>query len=190
LRQQLDPHFMFNTLNAIAGLVRDNRNDAAVNMIVGLSDFLRRAAENSKRPQVALAEEVEYLGRFLDIQKVRFADRLRISMDIPADLLQAPVPNLILQPLVENAIKHGIAKLAEGGAIRVAGARANGRLNLSVYNDGPHMPAAFEATNAGIGLANLRSRMQILYGTDFELSLRNADAGGVEAMVSLPLREM
>src|SRR6202790_194860 len=135
----MEPHFMFNTLNAISGLVRDNRNDAAVSMIVGLSDFLRRAVEDSNRPQVALAEEVEYLRRYLDIQKIRFADRLQVSVDIPAELLQAPVPNLILQPLVENAIKHGIAKRVAGGAIRVAGARRNGNLCLSVYNDGPSL---------------------------------------------------
>jgi two-component system LytT family sensor kinase len=189
LRQQLDPHFMFNTLNAISGLVRDNRNDAAVDMIAGLSDFLRRAAEDSDRPQVALGAEVEYLKRFLDIQKVRFAERLQVSLEIPEELLHAPVPNLILQPLVENAIKHGIAKRAGGGAIRVAGSRANGRLSLSVYNDGPCLNAARKTTSAGIGLANLRTRMAILYGSDFELILRNGDGGGVEVLVSLPLRE-
>jgi signal transduction histidine kinase len=190
LRQQMEPHFIFNALNAISGLVRDNRNDAAVSMIVGLSDFLRRAAEDSNRPQVALAEEVEYLRRYLDIQKVRFADRLQVSVDIPAELLEAPVPNLILQPLVENAIKHGIAKRADGGAIRVTGSRFNDRLSLSVYNDGPCLPADWEATRAGIGLSNLRARLQILYGTGFELSLRTPDTGGVEVLVSLPLKEM
>jgi two-component system LytT family sensor kinase len=190
LRQQMEPHFIFNTLNAISALVRDNRNDAAVSMIVGLSDFLRRAAEDSNRPQVALAEEVEYLRRYLDIQKTRFADRLQVSVDIPAELLEAPVPNLILQPLVENAIKHGIAKRADGGAIRVTGSRSNGRLSLSVYNDGPCLPADWEATRAGIGLSNLRSRLQILYGAGFELNLRTPDTGGVEVLVSLPLKEM
>jgi two-component system LytT family sensor kinase len=189
LRQQLDPHFMFNTLNTISGLVRDNRNDAAVNMIVGLSDFLRRTAQDSNRPRVALEEEVEYLKRFLDIQKIRFAERLQVSLDISADLLQEPVPNLLLQPLVENAIKHGIAKRVEGGTIRVVGSRLNDRLSLSVYNDGPCLPADWERTRAGIGLANLRTRLQILYGSDFELSLRNPDRGGVEILVSIPLRE-
>jgi two-component system LytT family sensor kinase len=156
---------------------------------VGLSDFLRRMGRESKRPQVPLAEEVEYLKRFLDIQKVRFAERLRVSLDIPADLLRTPVPNLLLQPLVENAIKHGIAKRAEGGAIRVAGSRANGRLNISVYNDGPCLPADWDATSTGIGLSNVRARLQILFGTDFEMRLRNADPGGVEVLVSLPFRE-
>ena len=104
LRRQMEPHFMFNALNAIAGLVRDQRNDAAVSMIVGLSEFLRRASEDSHRPQVSLAEEVEYLQRYLDIQKVRFGERLQWSVDIPGELLSAQVPSLLLQPLVENAI--------------------------------------------------------------------------------------
>ena len=115
LRRQMEPHFMFNTLNSIAGLVRDHSNDAAVSMIVGLSEFLRRASEDSHRSQVTLAEEVEYLQRYLDIQKVRFGERLQVSVDIPAELLRAQVPNLLLQPLVENAIKHGIAKRVAGG---------------------------------------------------------------------------
>jgi len=189
LRRQMEPHFMFNTLNAISGLIRDNRNDDAVSMIVGLSEFLRRAADDFSRPQVALAEEVEYLQRYLDIQKVRFADRLRVSVDIPADLLPAQVPNLILQPLVENAIKHGIAKRAEGGAIRVAASRSHDRLSLSVYNDGPGLQTDRAAAQAGIGLSNLRTRLQILYGTRFELNLRSPDTGGVEVLVSLPLGE-
>ena len=179
---------MFNTLNAICGLVRDNRNDAAVNMIVGLSAFLRRAAENSNRPQVALAEEVEYLQRYLDIQKVRFADRLQVCVEIPAEHLQVLVPNLILQPLVENAIKHGIAKRAEGGIIRITGSRAKDRLNLGVYNDGPCLPADWAALPTGIGLSNLRTRLQVLYGKDFELNVRNQSTGGVEVTVSLPLQ--
>ena len=155
---------MFNTLNAIAGLVRDHRNDAAVNMIVGLSEFLRRTLEDFDRSQVTLAEEVEYLQRYLDIQKVRFGDRLRVSVDIPAELLSAQVPNLVLQPLVENAIKHGIAKRVAGGTIRIAGASCDGSLRLSVYNDGPNLPADWQAATTGVGIGNLRTRLQILHG--------------------------
>jgi two-component system, LytTR family, sensor kinase len=189
LRQQMEPHFMFNTLNAIAGLVRDNRNDAAVGMIVGLSDFLRRAADDSNRPLVELAEELEYLKRYLEIQQVRFAARLQVQLDFAPDLLRASVPNLILQPLVENAIKHGIAKRVKGGTIRVAGARLADRLRLSVYNDGPNVPAQADSTCSGIGLSNLRARLEILYGGDFELDLRNESTGGVEVLVLLPLKE-
>src|SRR6185295_10636047 len=117
LRGQMEPHFMFNTLNSIAGLVRDRRNDTAVSMIVGLSEFLRRSSEDSHRPLVTLAEEIEYLQRYVDIQKVRFGERLRVSVDIPPDLLDVQVPNLLLQPLVENAIKHGVAKRVVGGNV-------------------------------------------------------------------------
>ena len=190
LRRQVEPHFMFNTLNAIAGLVRDERNDAAVSMIVGLSEFLRRTLADSDRSEVTLAEEVEYLQRYLDIQKVRFGDRLRVSMDIPAELLQAQVPNLLLQPLVENAIKHGIAKRIAGGTVRIGGARRNGSLRLTVYNDGPSLPADWQATDTGVGLGNLRTRLQILHGDGSELLLRRADPGGVEVVVTLPLKEV
>jgi LytS/YehU family sensor histidine kinase len=189
LRRQLEPHFMYNTLNSIAGLVRDQKGDAAVNMIVGLSEFLRRASEDSHRAQVTLAEEVEYLQRYLDIQKVRFGERLQVSVDIPADLLRVQVPNLLLQPLVENAIKHGIAKRVAGGTVRVGGASHNGNLCLSVYNDGPNSPADWQATHIGVGIGNLRTRLQILHGNQSELQLRRVDAGGVEVVVTLPLKE-
>ncbi|MGA3156353.1 MAG: histidine kinase [Steroidobacteraceae bacterium] len=186
LRRQMEPHFMFNTLNSIAALVRDERNEAAVGMIVGLSDFLRRASEDFHRPQVALAEEVEYLQRYTDIQKVRFAERLQVSVDIPTELLQAQVPSLLLQPLVENGIKHGIARRVAGGAIRVTGERRDGNLWLRVFNDGPSLPASGQTQHTGIGLTNLRTRLQILHGGDFTLQLHDAEGGGVEVLVTLP----
>ena len=189
LRRQIEPHFIFNTLNSIAGLVRDQRNDAAVRMIVGLSEFLRRATEDSHRSQVTLAEEVEYLERYLDIQKIRFGERLEVSVQIPAALLRAQVPNLLLQPLAENAIKHGIAKRVAGGAVRVSGTRHNGSLCLSVYNDGPSLPADWQATSTGVGIGNLRTRLQILHGDKFGFELRHAGIGGVEAVVTLPFLE-
>lgn len=189
LRQQMEPHFMFNTLHSITGLVRDYKNDAAVSMIVGLSEFLRRALEDSHRSQVSLAEEVEYLQRYLEIQRVRFGERLQVSVDIPADLLPVQVPNLLLQPLVENAIKHGIAKRAAGGSVRIAGTRQNGTLCLRVYNDGPDSPTDWHGTRTGVGINNLRTRLQILHGEESTLLLVQADEGGVEAVVTLPLRE-
>jgi hypothetical protein len=189
LRRQMEPHFMYNTLNSIAGLVRDERNDAAVGMIVGLSEFLRRASEDSHRSQVTLLEEVEYLQRYLEIQKVRFGERLQVSVDIPAELLRAQVPNLLLQPLVENAIKHGIAKRVAGGTVRVAGACHDNTLCLSVYNDGPSLPTDWETTQTGVGIGNLRTRLQILHGTESGLQLRCANPGGVEVVVRLPFTE-
>jgi signal transduction histidine kinase len=189
LRRQIEPHFMFNTLHAIAGLVRDHRNEAAVSMIAGLSEFLRRALADSHRSQVTLAEEVEYLQRYLDIQKVRLGERLQVSVDIPDQLLEAMVPNLLLQPLVENAIKHGISQRVAGGSIRVAGACESGNLCLRVYNDGPHFPTDLPATHTGVGIGNLRTRLQILHGNQSELLLRRVDAGGVEVVVTLPFTE-
>jgi two-component system, LytTR family, sensor kinase len=189
LRRQIDPHFMYNTLNAITSLVREHLNDAAVNMLVGLSEFLRRSSQDSHRSQVALQEEVEYLQRYVDIQKARFGERLQVSMDIPADLLRAQVPNLLLQPLVENAIKHGIAKRVAGGAVRVAGVHRDSCLRLTVYNDAPVLPADWETAKTGVGLRNLRTRLQILHGKESELQLRRASPGGVEVVVTLPFKE-
>jgi two-component system LytT family sensor kinase len=189
LRQQVEPHFMFNTLHSITGLVRDNENEAAVSMIVGLSEFLRRALEDSHRSQVTLEEEVEYLQRYLDLQKVRFGGRLQVNLDIPAELLRAQVPNLLLQPLVENAIKHGIARRAAGGCVRVAAAYRDGKLYLSIYNDGPDFPPEGQATRTGVGISNLRTRLQILHGNESELKLNHTDTGAVEVVVSLPLKE-
>jgi two-component system, LytTR family, sensor kinase len=186
LRQQIEPHFLFNTLNAVSGLVREGRNDAAVSMIAGLSDFLRRVLQDSSRQQVPLREEMEFTETYLAIQKARFADRLQLSVDVPADLYAAQVPSLILQPMVENAVKHGIAKRVGGGAIRIAASRANGTLTLSVFNDGPSLPEGCEENPDGIGIANVRSRLRSLYGERFSLSLRNQEMGGVEASVSLP----
>lgn len=189
LRRQLDPHFMFNTLNSIAGLVRDNCNAAAVSMIVGLSEFLRRASEDSHRPQVSLAEEVEYLDRYVDIQKMRFGERLRVSVDIPAELLGAMVPSLLLQPLVENAIKHGVSRRAAGGTVRVSGAKREGRLRLSVYNDGPAASEDPDAEGVGVGLTNLRTRLSILHGDAAGLQMDRVADEGVEVVVTLPLAE-
>jgi hypothetical protein len=188
LRRQMEPHFMFNTLNSIAALVRDRRNDAAVSMIVGLSEFLRRASVDSHRSQVTLGEEVEYLQRYVDIQKARFGERLQVSVDIPAQLLNVTVPNLLLQPLVENAIKHGIGKRAAGGAVRVAGQCREGSLYLSVYNDGPSLPKDWETNSGGVGLANLRTRLRILHGGAADLSMTSGESDGVEVIVTLPLQ--
>jgi two-component system, LytTR family, sensor kinase len=190
LRRQIEPHFLFNTLNAVAGLVREKRNDAAVDMIAGLSDFLRRVLQESSDQQVPLGEEMAFAQKYLDIQKVRFAERLQLSVDVPSELYPAQVPSLILQPMVENAVKHGIAKRAQGGAIRIAASRSDGMLTLKVSNDGPSLPVGWdldgEMARPGIGMSNVRTRLQSLYGNAFELTMRNQDAGGVEVSVSLP----
>jgi two-component sensor histidine kinase len=188
LRQQIEPHFLFNTLNAVAGLIREGRSDAAVNMIAALSDLLRRVVNDSQRQEVPLGEELEFLRKYLDIQKARFAERLELRVEVPGELCRAWVPSLILQPIVENAVKHGIAKRAEGGAIEISAARVNGVLTLNVYNDGPQLAAEWEK-NGGIGLSNVRTRLESLYGDQFELRMGNEEARGVRVAVSVPWRE-
>ena len=188
LRRQIEPHFLFNALHAISGLVREKRNDAAVSMIAGLSDFLRKVVDISDRHEVPLGEEVQFLQKYLEIQKVRFADRLQLSVDVPKELFAAQVPSLILQPLVENAIKHGISKQVSGGLVRITALRSNGWLSLHVYNDGPGLPPDWEKSQSGIGISNLRSRLRAMFGDAYQLDLRN-QASGVEVLVSVPFRE-
>jgi two-component system LytT family sensor kinase len=189
LQRQVEPHFIFNALNSISGLVREQKNDAAVSMIVALSDFIRRVAAGSHDPQALLSQEVEFLERYLQIQEVRFAGRLKLDIQIPDELRKAQIPSLILQPLAENAIKHGIAHRAQGGEVRVAASRANGLLHLSVYNDGPLLDGSGGAVKDGIGLSNLRRRLNLLYGHDCDLRLENSGISGVQVSVALPYRE-
>jgi len=187
LRRQLEPHFLFNTLNAVAGLVREGRNDAAVNMIAGLSDLLRRVVDASDQQEVSLGEEMEFLETYLDIQRMRFADRLQLKVAVPREFLSARVPSLILQPMVENAIEHGIGTRSAGGAIRIGAARENGLLTLSVYNDGPRIPEDWEQLRSGVGIANVRARLQSLYGAECGLEIRNQEEG-VEVLLSVPYK--
>jgi two-component system LytT family sensor kinase len=189
LRRQIEPHFLFNSLNAITGLVREHKNDTAVSSIVQLSDFLRRIVSQPPRAEVSLQAEVELTQLYLHVQQLRFAERLQTSVDVPEQLLHAQVPSLLLQPLVENAIKHGITKRARGGLIRVAVSRNDTRLNLSVYNDGPALTATPSSGNNGVGISNLRARLKILYGEASALILRNEPPDGVQVLVTVPYRE-
>ncbi len=166
--------------------MRENKNDAAVSMIAALSDFMRRVAMSSNDSLVRLAQEVEFLERYLHIQEARFGARLKLDLKIPPELRQARIPSLTLQPLVENAIKHGIAQRAQGGEVRVEAANSEGRLRLSVYNDGPLLENGHPTAPDGIGLSNLRTRLKLLYGSDFELRLENFGITGVEVSVSVP----
>jgi len=189
LQRQIEPHFIFNALNSIAGLVREQKSDAAVSMIVALGDFLRRVAGSSQAPEAPLAQEVEFLEKYLQIQQARFLGRLRLDMQVPDELRKAKIPSLILQPLVENAIKHGIAQRVQGGEVRVAASRSDGLLHLSVYNDGPLLDRDGCSVKDGIGLSNLRTRLKLLYGNDCDLRLENYGITGVQVSVALPYRE-
>lgn len=188
LRRQIEPHFLFNTLKSIAAQIREAKNDEAVEMISSLGDVLRAVISDSNRQEVSLGEEIELLRKYLDIQKVRFADRLQVDVQIPATLLSAVVPSFFLQPVVENALQHGIAKRAQGGEIRISAARLNGYLMLTIYNDGPPLKEN-ERGSSGIGLSNLKNRLDGLYGESYKFSIQSKDSSGVEVCVSLPFRE-
>jgi two-component system LytT family sensor kinase len=187
LRRQLEPHFLFNTLNGIAGLVRETRNEAAVEMIAGLSDLLRRVLEDSDRQLVPLAEEVAFLESYIKLQAMRFGDRLKVTVDIPLELYGAQVPALVLQPMVENAIVHGIAKLVEGGEIRVTARESDGMLSIYLYNDGPELSHA-GGYRTGVGLSNTRGRLLTMYGAGSSVVLRSGRRSGVEAIIKVPYR--
>jgi two-component sensor histidine kinase len=188
LRRQIEPHFLFNTLNAVTGLVREGRNDAAVRVIAGLSDLIRRVLEDSQTQFVTLGEEMEFLETYLDIQRVRFGTRLGVRVDVPEALHTAHVPRLIVQPMVENAIKHGIARQARGGTVAIEANHAHGVLTIRIYNDGPRLSDDWEKNSDGIGIANVRTRLSSLYGSASALLIRNCD-NGVEVLLSVPLQE-
>jgi hypothetical protein len=193
LRMQLNPHFLFNTLNGIAGLVRDSRNKDAVRMIAGLSDLLRHALDTEGQQEVPLRQELEFLELYLDIQQMRFSDRLKIELEIAPETLDARVPNLILQPLVENAIRHGIAPRAAGGVIGVTARLDDSLLEIKIYDDGPGLwrdttKRAASGEGGGIGLANTRARLAQLYGDAHRFDVRDRSEGGVEAHLVLPFR--
>jgi two-component system, LytTR family, sensor kinase len=187
LRQQMDPHFIFNVLNSVCGLVRDNQNERAILMLVSMSAYLRNATEQPRRPVATLAEEVELLTQYLDIQKCRFGDRLQVHIDVPAEFLATKVPSLLLQPLAENAIKHGISARADGGAIQVTARRIEHNLQLLVRNSAPQSTPADPPPGLGIGLSNLRARLSLLYRDNQTLKLQRTSGGDVEVRILLPM---
>lgn len=190
LRMQLHPHFLFNTLNGITGLVRDRDHEAAVQMLVGLSELLRQTLENSGKQETPLHEELAWLELYLNIQQMRFSDRLRISVNAAPETADALVPNLITQPLVENSIRHGLASRVAPGEVSISAQSADGRLELRVCDDGVGLPDSWQMDkNKGLGLTNTAARLRQLYGSDFKLELRNRERGGVEALISIPLRK-
>jgi len=189
LKMQLHPHFLFNTLHNIAGLVRSNEKQSAVNMIAGLSHLLRRALESADEQEVPLREEVKFVELYLDIQKVRFSDRLTVRMEIAPETLDALVPNLILQPLVENAIRHGISPNDSAGLIVISTRCEGGMLYISVSDDGPGLQSGWRMEESeGIGLANTSERLKHLYGTEYRFDLSNGVTGGVTASLAIPFR--
>jgi signal transduction histidine kinase len=185
LRMQLHPHFLFNTLNTISVLMRRDV-DAANRMLVRLSGLLRVALANSDSHEVALRDELEFLRNYLEIERTRFHDRLSVRIEADPATLDARVPNLILQPLVENAIKHGVAPRSTAGVVEVSAARRDGSVELTVRDNGPGLPPG--GGRAGIGIANTRARLEGLYGPASHLELADAPGGGAVVTVSIPFR--
>src|SRR5262245_50903400 len=189
LKMQLHPHFLFNTLNGITGLVRDNDNAAAVQMLVGLSDLLRQTLDNAGKQEAPLGKELEWLELYLKLQQIRFSDRLQVSVNATPETLDALIPNLITQPLVENAIRHGLAPRAAPGSVSLSARRVDGRLELRICDDGVGLPEGWRmASGKGVGLLNTEARLRQLYGSDFTFEARNREQGGVEVLLDIPLR--
>jgi two-component system, LytTR family, sensor kinase len=184
LRMQLNPHFLFNAMNSISMLVRRNDNTQAVRMLAGLSDLLRYVLEDSPADEVPLRDELSFLQRYLEIEKVRFQDRLHIHIDAAEETLDAFVPNLLLQPLVENAIRHGVARKVTPGRVEIAARRLGDRLIVQVQDDGPGLGPSLGGS--GVGLANTRSRLEQLYGAEQSFELRAGQPAGAVATLSLP----
>ena len=186
LRLQLHPHFLFNTLNTINALIGTDRH-AAERVVSGLSELLRMSLSSASEQEISLAKELELLAHYIEIQQIRFQDRLTVSFRIDPDARYALVPNLMLQPLVENAIRHGIAPRAAPGHVVVTAARQGGRLELSVVDDGVGESPRVEHRD-GVGLGNTRARLLSLYGSDHRFEAGSASTGGFAVRIEIPFR--
>ncbi|HET8677491.1 MAG TPA: histidine kinase [Blastocatellia bacterium] len=187
---QLHPHFLFNTLNSVSALL-DEDVEAADEMLARLGDLLRMTLTNSGAQEVTLQEELEFLRCYLEIERVRFQDRLTIQMDIDPQALDALVPNLILQPIVENAIRHGIASRINPGRIEIRAARAGDALQLQVKDNGPGIQTKSDlavTSREGVGLSNTRARLKQLYGPRHRFELSDAVGGGLLLTIEIPFQ--
>jgi len=186
LQSQLEPHFLFNTLNGISSLVVEGRSEAATTMIALLSDFLRQALQTIETPQITVAEEMAFVQHYLDIQKIRFGDRLRFRIQVEPQAMAAMVPTLLLQPLVENAVRHGILARADGGSVAIVVGVLGSALHLRVEDDGPGLRRS-GSTSSGLGLSNTATRLGELYGNQATFTVGRGNTGGVAIDISIPL---
>ncbi len=191
LRYQLNPHFLFNTLNAISTLVLDHKEDTANRMVGSLSSFLRYSLDSDPVQRVTLAQEIEALNLYLSIEQIRFADRLHVQIEVDDAVRDALVPSLILQPIVENAIKHAVAKREEGGHIEIVarciGVGSERWLDVHMRDDGPGCPDFDARTNhTGVGLANTRERLRVIYRGRQTFEITNREPHGADVHIRLP----
>ncbi|HKJ34093.1 MAG TPA: histidine kinase [Balneolales bacterium] len=187
LKAQLNPHFLFNTLNAIS-IVKDKDLEMADQMITDLSEMLRFIMDNIHKQEVTLREEIDFLDRYISLQKKRFEEKLEFSTDIDPGSWNAMVPSLILQPLVENAIEHGIRNHTDGGKIDIKCVRDNNHLAFEIRDNGAGLQKKPSRNGKGIGVSNTRERLNALYGSDYTFELENRDEGGVSVTLKIPYR--
>jgi two-component system, LytTR family, sensor kinase len=187
LKSQLQPHFLFNTLNSISALMLTDVQ-AADRMITRLGDFLRITLETAGTQMTTLSRELEFVNCYIEIEKVRFEEKLKVSIDVAPDTLDASVPHLLLQPLVDNAIKHGISRMTCGGEIRISATHSNGDLRLEVRDNGPGLREPTHSALGGVGLRITRERLETIYGQDQSMELTTLPEGGMLARVSIPLQ--
>ena len=188
LKMQLQPHFLFNTLNAITVLVRQRKSLEAEHTIAQFSDLLRLLLEDVDSQEIPLRRELTYLKLYLSIEQVRFHDRLRVEIVTDPTTLDANVPHMILQPIVENAIRHGIGRSSSAGHILIQASQEENGLQIVVKDDGPGLPTGFIGRGHGIGLTNTRARLQQLYGEAAHLELASGEKAGTIATILLPYR--
>jgi two-component system LytT family sensor kinase len=186
LKMQLQPHFLFNTLNAIMVLVRQQRGREAEETLARFSDLLRAVLSDMDAQEVALSRELEYVRLYLSIEQVRFSDRLHVEIEADPEILEAAVPHMGLQPIVENAVRHGIGTSAAAALIRIRASRINDQLEITVIDDGSGMPASDAVEHKGIGLPNTRARLHQLYGDRATLTIGPGERGGTAVVVSIP----
>jgi signal transduction histidine kinase len=186
LQRQIHPHFLFNTLNTISALMHRDP-EAADAMLAKLSDLLRLTLNQIGTQYATVKEEIDFLEKYLDIERTRYGDRLQVLIDVDPATLDAVVPNLLLQPLVENALRHGIGPKVVGGRIDIVASRDGDRLQLIVRDDGYGMSAdELKALNTGVGLRNTRSRLEHMYGEQHLFEFRSVRGGGLEVIVEIP----
>jgi LytS/YehU family sensor histidine kinase len=188
LRYQLNPHFLFNTLNAISTLILDRANETANQTVLRLSDFLRYTLDKDPQSQVTLRSELDALDMFLDIEKVRFGERLRVHREIDASALDALVPSLILQPLIENAVKYAVTPREAGGTLHLSVQVLGGALVMSIADDGLGVDSslATQSSGRGVGLKNTRERLRHLYGDNQAFTLAPNEPQGLVATINIP----
>jgi len=188
LRMQLHPHFLFNALNTISMLVRKKKDKDATKMISSLSDMLRTALTQTERSMIRLEEELSLLSKYLDLEQIRFEDTLHIIFDIDDSALDCRVPSLILQPLVENAFKHGISRQIDNSKLCISAKKNNRYLTIKIFNTGPELPPEWNIRkNVGVGLNNTIGRLDTLYGNNYSLQIDNREEKGVQVKLKLPI---